>query len=176
MKKTVIALALAAGLTFFVGPVKAENLFVSNYGANTISKITASGSVSTFSSSPLLNQPYGMAFNASGDLFVANLGADNILKLTLDGTASVFSSDPLLAGPAGVVFDASGDLLVANANLTTISKITPGGAVSTFATSSLLNVPSGLVIQRVPEPATCASLLAGIACGGYLRFRRRKQA
>jgi len=28
----------------------------------------------------------------------------------------------------------------------------------------------------IPEPSTCASLLAGLACGGYLRFRRRKQA
>ena len=28
----------------------------------------------------------------------------------------------------------------------------------------------------VPEPSTCASLFAGLACGGYLRFRRRKRA
>jgi len=28
----------------------------------------------------------------------------------------------------------------------------------------------------VPEPSTCASLLAGLACGGYSMFRRRKRA
>ena len=28
----------------------------------------------------------------------------------------------------------------------------------------------------VPEPSTCASLLAGLACGGYAMFRRRKRA
>jgi hypothetical protein len=28
----------------------------------------------------------------------------------------------------------------------------------------------------VPEPSTCASLLAGLACGGYLVNRRRKRA
>ena len=28
----------------------------------------------------------------------------------------------------------------------------------------------------VPEPSTCVMALAGLACGGYLRFRRRKQA
>jgi hypothetical protein len=28
----------------------------------------------------------------------------------------------------------------------------------------------------VPEPSTCAMALAGLACGGYTMFRRRKQA
>jgi hypothetical protein len=30
--------------------------------------------------------------------------------------------------------------------------------------------------EAVPEPSTCASLLAGLACGGYLVSRRRKRA
>lgn len=30
------------------------------------------------------------------------------------------------------------------------------------------------VTSLVPEPSTCASLLAGLACGGYLRFCRRR--
>ena len=33
-----------------------------------------------------------------------------------------------------------------------------------------------LTVTSVPEPSTCASLLAGLACGGYLTLRRRKQA
>jgi hypothetical protein len=48
--------------------------------------------------------------------------------------------------------------------------------VSTFASSGLLNGPSGLVIQPVPEPSTYAMALAGLACGGYSIFRRRKRA
>lgn len=28
----------------------------------------------------------------------------------------------------------------------------------------------------VPEPSTCASLLAGLACGGYAAFRHSKRA
>ena len=31
-----------------------------------------------------------------------------------------------------------------------------------------------MTISVVPEPSTWASLLAGLACGGYLRFRRRR--
>jgi hypothetical protein len=48
MKKTVIAFALAAALTFFASPAKAA-IFVSNYKGNTISQIASDGTVSTFS-------------------------------------------------------------------------------------------------------------------------------
>jgi DNA-binding beta-propeller fold protein YncE len=140
MKKTVIALALAAGLASFVGAANAQTLFVSNYSGNTISKVTASGSVSTFSSSPLLNAPYGMAFGASGDLFVANSGANSILKLAPSGTATVFSSDPLLKGPSGLVFDASGNMFVANFGDSNVLKITPSGSASVFASGTLFNL------------------------------------
>jgi autotransporter-associated beta strand protein len=33
-----------------------------------------------------------------------------------------------------------------------------------------------LAFTAVPEPSTCAMALAGLACGGYLVFRRRKRA
>ena len=32
----------------------------------------------------------------------------------------------------------------------------------------------GLITQAVPEPASCAMALAGLACGGYSFFRRRR--
>ena len=35
---------------------------------------------------------------------------------------------------------------------------------------------AGLRLAAVPEPSTCAMALAGLACGGYSMFRRRKQA
>ena len=39
--------------------------------------------------------------------------------------------------------------------------------------SATFNPATGF-ISVVPEPSTCASLLAGLACGGYMRFRRRR--
>ena len=39
--------------------------------------------------------------------------------------------------------------------------------------SATFNPATGF-ISVVPEPSTWASLLAGLACGGYLRFRRRR--
>ncbi len=45
--------------------------------------------------------------------------------------------------------------------------------------SSLDNIGLGFRLASpvaVPEPSTCAMALAGLACGGYSMFRRRKQA
>jgi hypothetical protein len=50
-----------------------------------------------------------------------------------------------------------------------------GGSTASFS-RSLYGISETLTVASVPEPSTCASLLAGLACGGYLRFRRRKQA
>jgi formylglycine-generating enzyme len=66
-----------------------------------------------------------------------------------------------------------------------------GGAWNQFVVSNLsspgrsTDLPSNEAFNRgfrlaspvvVPEPSTCVMALAGLACGGYLRFRRRKQA
>jgi hypothetical protein len=51
-------------------------------------------------------------------------------------------------------------------------------AGSTFIPLSINQSPSMQLtgVVAVPEPSTCASLLAGLACGGYSLFRRRKRA
>jgi len=61
---------------------------------------------------------------------------------------------------------------------------TYGSLTGTFG--SITNLPSGWSIDyqyqglnqiaAVPEPATLCSALAGLACGGYSMFRRRKQS
>jgi hypothetical protein len=42
----------------------------------------------------------------------------------------------------------------------------------------LVQVGQDVVLQftAVPEPSTCAMALAGLACGGYSMFRRRRRA
>jgi len=50
-----------------------------------------------------------------------------------------------------------------------------GGSTASFS-RSLYGISETLTVASVPEPSTCVSLLAGLACGGYLRFRRRKRA
>ena len=57
-----------------------------------------------------------------------------------------------------------------------------GGIVSSVPnTSSRLDSTASpeifsVIITLVPEPSTCAMALAGLACGGYSIFRRRKRA
>jgi hypothetical protein len=38
------------------------------------------------------------------------------------------------------------------------------------------SVPPTAATLAVPEPATYAMVVAGLACGGYTMFRRRKRA
>jgi hypothetical protein len=45
------------------------------------------------------------------------------------------------------------------------------GSVSASSGSNRIDNVS---VTAVPEPSTCASLLAGLACGGYSLFRRRR--
>ncbi|MFM7740995.1 MAG: PEP-CTERM sorting domain-containing protein, partial [Planctomycetota bacterium] len=42
--------------------------------------------------------------------------------------------------------------------------------------SSTMPAINGFQVRAVPEPATSAMALAGIACGGYSMWRRRKRA
>jgi hypothetical protein len=51
-------------------------------------------------------------------------------------------------------------------------------AGSTFIPVGIQQSPSMQLtgVVAVPEPSTCVSLLAGLACGGYSLFRRRRRA
>jgi hypothetical protein len=68
------------------------------------------------------------------------------------------------------------------ANVTRFEVLSEAGAVGYRGNGD--NVQPGTSINKilidniaaVPEPSTCASLLAGLACGGYSMWRRRKRA
>lgn len=109
----------------------AGNLYVADFGNQTIRKIDASGAVTTFAGTVGATSP--------GD------GT---------GTAARFS------GPSALVFDSGGNLYVADANSSTIRKITPAAVVTTFAgngsspgsadgtgTSAQFRAPTGLAVD-----------------------------
>ena len=145
------------------------NLFVSNDGNNTIAEITPAGVASSFATGGGLSSPTGMVFNAAGDLFVANQYAQSISKITPDGTVSTFVTSSSFSNAAQLAIDPLNNIYLASVDNNTIFKTTPEGVVSTYASSEL---PIGLAFQIVPEPSTYA--LAGLACGGYSLFRRRR--
>jgi hypothetical protein len=112
-----------------------------------------------------------MVFNATGDLFVANQYAQSISKITSDGTVSTFVTSSSFSNAAQLAIDPLNNIYLASVDNNTIFKATPEGVVSTYASTEL---PIGLAFQIVPEPSTYAIALAGLACGGYSLFRRRR--
>jgi streptogramin lyase len=137
------------------------NLYVANFGSNTIRKITPSGMVSTLAgwagttsgyvddlgSAARFDQPYGVAVDAAGNVYVAELSG-TIRKITPSGMVSTLagsygrsgSADGIGAAarfnePHDVAVDGAGNLYVTDTFNHTIRKITPSAAVSTLAGS-----------------------------------------
>jgi len=115
----------AQGLAFDA----AGNLYVANSTADTVSRVTPAGVVTTFASG--LSFPIGLAFDAAGNLYVSNGTAGTVSRVTPAGAVTPFASG--FSNPNGVAFDATGNLYVANATGGTVSRVTPVGAVTTFA-------------------------------------------
>jgi hypothetical protein len=127
------------------------NLWVANGGqANYSSVVEFSAAQLAASGSPApnvtltpnagsLNQPAGLAFDASGDLWVSNMGANTVVEFTPSQIASsgsptpgVTVSGPSLNGPAGLAFDPPASTLPLQAEYVAaraagVSKVSPQG-------------------------------------------------
>jgi sugar lactone lactonase YvrE len=90
-----------------------------------------------------LNNPWGLAFDRSGNLYVSSSGDDLVYRFTPSGSGSIFAGAGL-SDPRGLAFDGGGNLYVANAGSGTIVKITPGGTSSVFASG--LSGPTSIAI------------------------------
>lgn len=92
-----------------------------------------------------LNNPWGLAFDSSGNLYVSSSGDELVYRFTPGGYGSIFSYGiSLLSDPRGLAFDSGGNLYVANAGNGTIVKINPGGTGSVFASG--LSGPTSIAI------------------------------
>ena len=100
------------------------------------------------------------AFSGSGSFYGTFDQSGNVLQWNdLDGLATSGSS----LGLRGGKWNNSNPFRVSSSNIVSSDPSYEGNDVGFRLASPV----------AVPEPATCASLLAGIVCGGYLRFRRR---
>jgi sugar lactone lactonase YvrE len=112
---------------------EAGDLYVTNFGNGTISKISSAGVVSTFASG--LNGPTGITIDVNSNIYVAttnNMNVSFILKITPSGTVDSFAN--VTGYIYGLTIDNSGNLYAANSVAGGIAKITSSGTVSTFAT------------------------------------------
>jgi sugar lactone lactonase YvrE len=134
-------------------------VYVADSNNNTVRRISAQGDVTTLAGTPgtsgstdgtgstgLMNQPYGIAIDSSGNVYVAEFGNDIIRKVTQQGVVTTIAGVALTSGhadgtganatfssPTGIAIDSSGNLYVADAGNNTIRKVTSAGVVTTLA-------------------------------------------
>jgi sugar lactone lactonase YvrE len=93
-----------------------ENLFVANYGNNTIDEINSFGTITVFASSGMDGPSgAGLAFDSAGNLYVSNYSYDKgghgtIEKYSPSGVGTVFASG--MTYPTGMAFNSAGILFL----------------------------------------------------------------
>jgi NHL repeat-containing protein len=157
----VFGVGAAAHFNFLIGVAtdSAGNVYVADFGNNTIRKITPAGVASTLAgtagvtgstdatgAAARFNFPLGVATDGAGNVYVADYFNSTIREITptgvvstLAGTAGVIGSTDATGAaasfnrPRGVATDSAGNVYVADSRNNTIRKITPAGAVTTLA-------------------------------------------
>jgi len=143
------------------------NLFIADTYNNRIRKVSTTGMITTVAgsggfggynsggyagdggpaASALLNQPYGVAVDTSGNLFIADnlncrirkVSASGMISTVAGGLTYGFSGDggpaasALLRPPWGVAVDVSGNLFIADTLNYRIRKVSASGIIATVA-------------------------------------------
>ena len=136
------------------------NVYVADFGNNTIRKMTSGAVVTTLAglagtapgstdgtgTAARFYSPYGVAVDGSGNVYVADFANNSLRKVTSGGVVTTLaglaanygSTDGTgtvarFHGPYGVTVDSSGNVYVADYNNCVIRKVTSGGAATTLA-------------------------------------------
>jgi DNA-binding beta-propeller fold protein YncE len=145
---TVLNIGSAALSSPFQSAVDAAgNIYIANYGNNTIVKIpSAGGSGTTVSTgSYTLSRPTGVALDAAGNLFIADYGNSRIIKVPANGAPSLFQLTGLsqsIALPTALAFDAAGNLFITDYGLGRMVEVNPFGQATVLATGSVTFAPT----------------------------------
>ncbi|HTS48638.1 MAG TPA: IPT/TIG domain-containing protein [Bryobacteraceae bacterium] len=183
------------------------NIYIADAADNRIRKITPDGTIQTIAgtgiagfagdgglaSKALLNQPYGVAVDSSGNLFVADLGNARVRKISLDGTIQTVAgggstvaagnvSGPAvnvqLLEPRNVAVDTGGWLYISDFAAHTVYKVSPSGVLSTLAgngNAGFNGDGSSAILGQLKAPAGLAVDAGGavyIADSGNNRIRK----
>ena len=125
------------------------NIYVTNYGNNTISKYNSAGTYQgAFGTGATLNRPAGIVFDASGNAYVVNratTGAGTVFKYNSAGTyqSTIITG---LSRAYGIAIDASGNLYIADENAGKIYKYANTGGAP-LLTINDANAPWGVAVD-----------------------------
>ncbi len=116
------------------------DLYVANYGANTVLQINpTSGASANFLNG--LSQPWSVTFDSLGNLYVGNNAGNSIYRWQKStGTLAPFASVP---SPGGMVADRAGYLYAIDNKANNVYRITPAGDSTLFASG--FSSPTGIV-------------------------------
>ena len=135
------------------------NLYVADYGNDTIRKVAPNGAVTTLAgtagaagnrdgvgANASFTPPYGIATDSAGNVYVAEMSSHTIRKITPAGVVTTLAgkagetghadgtgADARFYSPHGIATDEAGNVYVADHSNDTIRKITPSGVVTTIA-------------------------------------------
>jgi streptogramin lyase len=103
----------------------------------------------TFTASPALNSPTGLAIDGSGDVWVANNGGNSLTEFKADGSYVETSTTGGLTAPWDIAIDGSGNLWVSNNGANAISEFNSSGAANSNSPFSGggLDGPQGLAVD-----------------------------
>jgi hypothetical protein len=99
------------------------NMWTANYGGGSVSKITASGTVTTYGG--LGGSPSGVAFDGT-NIWVSNYGGNSVSKITSVGATSTFA---VSGGPNDIAYDGAGHMWTVNYGGNSMSEISSTGTV-----------------------------------------------
>jgi NHL repeat-containing protein len=146
------------------------NVYVADFGNDTIRKVTPSGVVTTLagrasasgsadgtSTAASFFRPSGVTVDGAGNVYVADQANDTIRKVTLGGVVTTLAGTAGMFGsadgtgavarfgePAGVAVDSAGNVYVADQYNDNLRKATPDGMVTTLAgTAGVLGSADG---------------------------------
>jgi len=83
-----------------------------------------------------LNNPAGLAADASGNLYIADTYDSSIRKVSADGTVTTVVDYRKLNWPYGVAVDAAGNLYIADTADDAVRKVAPNGVFTTLLSGS----------------------------------------
>ncbi|WP_183563974.1 gliding motility-associated C-terminal domain-containing protein [Mucilaginibacter sp. SP1R1] len=161
----------------------AGNLFIADWGNNTIHKLTPSGNLSVFAGHGMagwddglgtvasFDEPDGIVSDAAGNIYVSDQIGNLIRKITPAGLVTTLAGTPHTTGsangpgsaatfnsPRGVAIDATGNIYVADQANNLIRKVTAAGVVTTYAGSGATGATNGPVSSATFNTPTAVGL------------------